>query len=314
MKILQLLLLSSLSLLAWEAPAMPKGELGRMVKLGNEIANNTANHPLTKAYVGNTLACKSCHLQENNNNYAGTGEGLSTWIGTAAVFPAYSKREQTIQTVEDRSNNCFMRSMSGKRLEDGSEASLALYAYISWLSTGIAMKMDDKRPVTASKSQFYADGQKKFRHILEKGTHQNYLDGKTVFEKRCASCHQDDGSGIKNYFPPLWGISDKGKELSFNSGAGLADPQKSAIWIQDNMPLGEHNLTDQESADVALYIDAQPRADFDLKEIIKDLKVYNSKVLDEKHSVRSRMKSYGLDIDVIRGDEKISGNGYSFKK
>lgn len=126
MKILQLLLLSSLSLLAWEAPAMPKGELGRMVKLGNEIANNTANHPLTKAYVGNTLACKSCHLQENYNGYAGTGEGLSTWIGTAAVFPAYSKREQTIQTVEDRSNNCFMRSMSGKRLEDGSEASLAL--------------------------------------------------------------------------------------------------------------------------------------------------------------------------------------------
>lgn len=306
MKILQLLLISSLSLLAWEAPNMPKGELGRMVKLGNAIANDTANHPLSKAYVGNALACKSCHLQEKSNGYAGTAEGLSTWIGTAAVFPAYSAREQTIQTVEDRSNNCFMRSMSGKRLEDGSEASLALAAYITWLSTGIPMKMDDKRPVTSRKSQFYADGQKKFRTMIEKSTHQNYLNGEVVYKAKCASCHNADGSGTQGAFPAIWGFSKEGKELAFNAGAGLADPQKSAVWIQDNMPLyQEGTLSDQESSDLALYIDAQPRGDFDLKEGIKGLKVYNSKVLDEKHSVRSRMKSYGLDVDVIRGDKLI---------
>lgn len=183
MKYLQLILLGTLGLCAWEAPAMPKGELARMVKLGNSIANDTANHPLTKEYVGNTLACKYCHLQDKNNGYAGTASGLSTWIGTAAVFPAYSKREKTIQTVEDRSNNCFMRSMSGKRLEDGSEASLALAAYITWLSTGIPMKMDENRPVTSLKSQFYADGQKKFRAIVEKSTHENYLNGKKCIKQ-----------------------------------------------------------------------------------------------------------------------------------
>jgi len=306
MKTVTLLVLSSLVLSAWEAPVMPKGELGRMVALGNDIANDTANHPLTKGYVNNTLACKSCHLQEKNNGYAGTAEGLSTWVGTAAVFPAYSAREKTIQTVEDRSNNCFMRSMSGKRLEDGSEASLALYAYITWLSTGVPMKMDDKRPVTSKLSQFYADGQKKFRAIIEKSTHDNYLNGKKVFEAKCASCHKSDGSGLAPTFPAVWGFSKEGKELAFNTGAGLADPQKSAVWIQDNMPLyQEGTLTDQESADLALYIDAQPRGDFDLKEGIKDLKVYNSKVLDETHSVRSRMKSYGLDINIIRGDKRI---------
>ena len=306
MKIVSLLVLITIILSAWEAPKMPNGELGRMVTLGNAIANDTANHPLTKDYVHNTLACKSCHLQDKNNGYAGTSEGLSTWLGTAAVFPAYSVREKTIQTVEDRSNNCFMRSMSGKRLEDGSEASLALAAYITWLSTGVPMKMDDKRPVTSRKSQFYIEGQNKFKAIIEKSTHDNYLNGKKVFEVKCVSCHQRDGSGLAPTFPALWGFSKEGKELSFNTGAGLSDPQKSAVWIQDNMPLyQEGTLTDQESADVALYIDAQPRADFDLKEGIKDLKVYNSKVLDETHSVRSRMKSYGLDVDVIRGDKLI---------
>lgn len=306
MKLLQIVLLSSLALQAWEAPQMPEGELGRMVKLGQAIANDTRKHPLSKDYVGNTLACKSCHLQEKNNGYAGTALGLSTWIGTAAVFPAYSKREKTIQTVEDRNNNCFMRSMSGKRLEDGSEASLALVAYVTWLSTGIPMKMDDKRPVTSLKSQFYADGQKKFREMIKKSTHQNYLNGKKLYSLKCASCHKEDGSGMQGAFPAIWGFSKEGKELAFNAGAGLCDPQKSAVWIQDNMPLyQEGTLNDQESADLALYIDAQPRGDFDLKEGIKELKVYNSKVLDEKHSVRSRLKNYGLDVDVIRGDKFI---------
>jgi len=33
---------------------------------------------------------------------------------------------------------------------------------------------------------------------------------------------------------------------------------------------------------------------------------YNSKVSEEKHSVRSNFKAFGLDIDIIRGDKKIN--------
>lgn len=40
----------------------PDGELGRMVKLGEAIMNETNTHPLTKDLVGNNLQCKSCHL------------------------------------------------------------------------------------------------------------------------------------------------------------------------------------------------------------------------------------------------------------
>ena len=307
MKIVTLILTTAVTLMAWDAPKMPSGEVGRMVKLGQDIAMNTATHPMTKEIVGNTLSCKSCHLQEKDNGYPGTGNGLSTWIGTATIFPAYSKREKTLQTLEDRSNNCFMRSMGGKRLETGSEASLALATYISWLSTGMPMKMEEHRPVAPSKSQFYADGQKKFNALTKKATHKNYLNGKKVFESNCASCHQSDGSGMIPAFPPLWGFDKDGNELAFNAGAGLADPKKSATWIQDNMPLyQERTLSDQDAADVALYVDVQPRGNFDLAKGIKDTKVYNSKVFSEKHTVRSRLKSYGLDVDVIRGDKLIA--------
>lgn len=306
MKNVIVILLTSTLLVAWDAPTMPKGEVGRMVKLGQAIAMDTANHPLTKEIVGNTLACKSCHLQNNSNGFAGTGKGLATFVGTATVFPAYSAREQKLQTLEDRSNNCFMRSLSGKRLENGSEASLALSTYITWLSTGMPMKMEEKRPVTPLKSEFYASGQKKFAKLIKNSSHENYLNGQKLFDAKCASCHQKNGSGMSSTFPALWGYDKHGKELAFNAGAGMADPKKSAVWIQDNMPQYQENtLSDQEASDIALYVDAQPRGSFDVTKGVEDLKHYNSKVKQEIDTVRSRFKSYDLNIDKIRGDKII---------
>jgi thiosulfate dehydrogenase len=40
----------------------PPGPLGKLIKLGEDIVMHTNTHPLTKAYVGNKLQCKSCHL------------------------------------------------------------------------------------------------------------------------------------------------------------------------------------------------------------------------------------------------------------
>ena len=75
------------------------------------------------------------------------------------------------------------------------------------------------------------------------------------------------------------------------------------------MPMGQGGtLKDQEAADIMLYVDAQPRADFDLKKGLlpaSKMGYYNSKVLHEKHSVRSNFKQFGLDVDAIRGDKKI---------
>ena len=139
-------------LLAGSAPKeYPAGEVGRMVKLGEDIMAHTDTHPLTKDLVGNKLQCKSCHLNGADGK-AGTADGIGTFIGTATAFPAYSKREKTVQTLQDRINNCFMRSMNGKRPIIDSEASIAMATYVTWLSDGMPMHMDTKRPCSPNNS------------------------------------------------------------------------------------------------------------------------------------------------------------------
>ena len=304
-----LLLVMSTNVIATPTAApqkYPDGELGNMVKLGEDILNTTDTHPLTKDFVGNKLQCKNCHLKGSDGK-PGTGLGISTFIGTATVFPAYSKREKTVQSLQDRINNCFMRSMNGKRPIIDTKASMAMATYITWLSDGMQMHMDSKRPCSPLTSEKWAKNAKKFAEIQKKATHANYLNGQKLFEEKCAVCHGKNGAGMGT-FPPLWGKNTKGEWLAYNTGAGLSKLNKGAAWVQSNMPLGQGGtLKDQESADIMLYVDAQPRADFDLKKGLlptNKMGYYNSKIDEETHSVKSNFKQFGLDLDIIRGDKK----------
>ena len=304
-------LLSSVAagiLMAGTAPkAYPEGEVGKMVKLGEDIALHTDTHPLTKDYVGNKLNCASCHLKGEDGK-PGTAGSISSWLDTGTAFPAWSKREKSVQTLQDRSNNCFMRSMNGKRLPQDSKASIAIAAYITWLSEGKPVKMDRKGPWGPTNAAIWPKGIKHFKPIFKKVTHANYLNGKKLYAAKCASCHGDHGQGM-GAFPPLWGKDAKGAWLSYNTGAGMSKLPKGATWIQLKMPLGQGGtLSDADVVDVTLYVDAQERADFDLQKALpakSEMGIYNSNVLKEKHSVRSNFKALGLDIDVIRGDKKI---------
>lgn len=285
----------------------PSGELGKMVKLGRDILNNTNTNPLTKNMVGNNLTCKNCHMPDQHGN-PGASKSMGTLIGTATAFPAYSKRDGTVQTLQDRINNCFMRSMGGKRPIIDSKASIAMAAYVTWLSQGLPMKMNPVRPVSPYTDAAYVAGQKKFTKIQRKATHKNYLEGKKLYEQKCAACHGMNGEGM-GPFPPLWGEDAHGKWLSYNAGAGMSKLNKAAVWVQSNMPLGQGNtLSDKDAADIVLYVDAQPRANFSVKKALlpKDkMGYYNSIHPNEKDSVRSNFKAFGLDIDKIRGDHKI---------
>ncbi|PLY05811.1 MAG: cytochrome C [Arcobacter sp.] len=295
-------------LFAGSAPKeYPEGEVGKMVKLGEEIALHTDTHPLTKDFVGNKLNCASCHLKGDDGK-PGTADGLSSWLDTATAFPAWSKREKSVQTLQDRSNNCFMRSMNGKRLIVDSKASIAIAAYITWLSEGKVIHMGTKGPWGPTNMKLWPTGIKKFTPIQKKATHDNYVNGKKTYETKCSMCHGMNGEGMAN-FPPLWGKDVNGKWLSYNTGAGMSKLPKGAAWVKLKMPLGqEGSLSDQEAADVMLFVDGQERADFDLTKGLlpkEEMGHYNSNVLKEKHSVRSNFKALGLDIDEIRGDHKI---------
>ncbi len=276
--------------------AYPKGELGRMVKLGEDIIYHTHTHPLTKDFVGDDLDCTSCHID------GGKEKTLGTFIGTAAAFPAYSKREKTVQTLQDRINNCFMRSMNGKRPIIDTEASVAMAAYVTWLSQGLPIQMNSVKPVNPFYTKLWIN--KKLVPLAKKATHENYLNGQKLYTQKCAVCHGKDGQGKvqdgKIVYPPIWG------DRAYNTGAGLGHPTKMATWLQFNMPPGGPKLTDQEAVDIAIYVDAQSHPDFDLQEHLlpkEEMGYYNSKVLKETHSVAKNFKALGLDINEIRGSE-----------
>jgi len=286
----------------------PAGELGKMVKLGENILNHTNTNSLTKDWVNNELQCKSCHLPGQDGR-PGAGKGMGTLIGSATAFPAWSRRAGTVQTLRDRINDCYIRSMNGDKPITDSKASIAMVAYVTWLSNGLPIKMNPKRPVTPYNNKKYATGQKIFAAIQKKATHQNYLQGKKIFQDRCAVCHGKNGAGIAGIFPPLWGKSADGKWLSYNAGAGMDNLKKAPVWVQSNMPLHQGGtLNNHEAADVVLYIDAQPRASFSMKDhLLPKSKIgyVNAKISTEKHTVRSNFKDFGLDIDKIRGDSVI---------
>ncbi len=275
----------------------PEGELGKTVKLGEDIINNTNTHPLTKDLVENQLKCVSCHLA-GADGHPGSAKSIGSFVGIAARFPLYKAREGVVETLQDRIDNCFMRSMDGIRPIIDTEASIAMLTYVTWLSSGTAI---DLNPQTNHASDF-ANTVKRFTAIQQKATAKNYQNGQKIFKTKCADCHGDKGQGVA-IFPPLWGKNTKGKWLAYNAGAGMSKLDKSAAWIQSNMPKGAGDtLSDQESADVALYINAQERADFDLAKKLSDEKnmgYYNSKVLKEKDSVKSNFKHLGLDLDMI---------------
>ncbi|WP_242394713.1 c-type cytochrome [Anaeromyxobacter oryzisoli] len=231
---------------------LPGGELGETVKLGKLLFEQTATHPLTKAYAPSALSCASCHPASGS---------ASTLVGVATAYPAWSPREKAVITLEDRVLNCFMRSMNGRRPPNGSRASVAITTYLTWLSTGLPMRMNDEAPL----------GPYSIPPIDFSPARVSLPAGKAAYAARCASCHGADGQGD----PPVWG------PRSYNAGAGLANVGKLAGWLRATMPPDDPSLSEQDAVNVAAYVDAQPRPDFDLEAHLPapdGAGVYNSNV------------------------------------
>ena len=238
------------------ARALPPGPLGETIERGRTFVEQTATHPLTKSYVGNALHCTSCHLKN------GTDPKAATFIGVATAYPAWAPREKRVITLEDRVLNCFMRSCNGTRPPLGSDVSVSITAYITWLSTDQPVKMNAERslgPNAVPSLGLAADRADRAR-------------GEKLYAKRCASCHGDNGQGDDDN-PPVWGAR------SFNDGAGLTDVVKLAEWLKVAMPLDETDLADQEALDIAAFVNSHDRPKFRLQDHLPEksrLGEYNS--------------------------------------
>ena len=219
--------------------AIPDGPLGEAIRYGQRIMADTG--AAAPAYVGNALKCANCHLDGGRTAYA------APLVGLTGLFPEYRPRRGGVESLADRINECFRRSMNGKALPADSREMTGLLAYIAWLSQGVP-----------TGSEVEGRG---FREIRAPGP-VDASRGEAVYVAKCGACHGADGQGLKAgadrfVFPPLWGPQ------SFNVGAGMARLSLAAAFVRAQMPPGNAGtLTDQEAYDVAAYFTTQPRPDF----------------------------------------------------
>jgi len=239
----------------WTVPeigALPRDAHGLQVREGRDLITATYVYigpnvsDVSKRYAGNNLACANCHLQ------AGTKKFGLPLFGLYDDFPQYSARTGHEISIEDRINSCMTRSMNGRPLPNDLPEMLAIVAYIKFLSTGVPPNR--KLPGLGA------------GRMPELARAANPGRGRPLFARFCATCHNSDGSGVRNsiagtdlgyLMPPLWGPD------TFNDGAGMARIITFANFIHFNMPHGTDYLDPRLSVDnawdIAAYVLSHPR-------------------------------------------------------
>ncbi len=221
----------------WTPPdpaTIPSGPVGDSIRLGRLIFHETPKY--ASAYTGNKLSCNDCHIQ------GGTAAYAAPMVGVFGIFPMYNQRANRVISLEDRVQECFTRSESGKPLPYNSVEMVAVVSYIQWLSRG---QVEGK--------EFPGRGFVKLPSLQGDAGR-----GATVYRDRCAGCHGADGAGKPPILPALWGPD------SYNDGAGMNQVPKMAAFVQHNMPQNRPGaLTAQEAYDVSAFVATKPHSPFD---------------------------------------------------
>ncbi len=215
---------------------IPSNDFGDMVRLGKNIFTNTSEH--AAQYVGNGLSCVNCHV---NNGRQANSAPLWAAIG---MYPTYRKKNDRVNTIQNRIQGCFKYSMNGTAPDANSEVLIALITYAHWMGKGVPI--GEKLP---------GRGYPKLKKPAQK---PDYTRGEKVYVANCTVCHSADGQGTKvdgrYVFPPLWGKD------SFNWGAGMHRINTAAGFIKANMPYGKAgSLSDQQAWDVAYFVNSHDR-------------------------------------------------------
>ncbi len=202
---------------------------------GKLIFDQTPQH--AAAYVGNKLSCGDCHIDSGKEPYA------APLVNIANVFPAYTKRAGRVVSLQERINECFVRSENGKPLPEDSPEMVALIAYLDSISSGVKGQAAPQRGF-----------------VQVPALTGNPAHGKQVYATQCAVCHGVNGEGVPTVLPPVWGPG------AYNDGAGMDHVEKMAAFLVHNMPQNHPGtLKPQEAFDVAAFIHSKPRPAFNPK-------------------------------------------------
>ncbi len=220
----------------------PEGPFGEAVKRGEALFMDTPGN--AGRYVGSSLSCKNCHLDNGR-----TADSAPMW-GAIGMYPAYRKKNDKVNTMEERIQGCFVYSMNAQDSEAGEPPPLGdpiltdIQAYAYWLGQGVPL--GEAQPGRG------------FPELDAPAQTPDVTRGAEVYAQHCASCHGPEGQGVlagdKVVFPPLWG------EGGYNWGAGMHRVNTAAGFIWANMPFGQgRTLTEQQAWDVATFINSQER-------------------------------------------------------
>jgi thiosulfate dehydrogenase len=229
-----------------------------MIKYGRELVANTSQYLGPKGTVSpisNGMNCQNCHLD------AGTRPWGNNYGAVLSTYPKFRARSGSIETIEKRVNDCFERSLNGKALDSSSKELKAIVSYIKFVGKYVEKDSIPK-----------GTGIWKLKYMNRAASPEK---GEPIYTEKCASCHGENGLGIKNAegtaftYPPLWGAQ------SYNQGAGLFRLSRLAGYIKTNMPFGttyqKPQLSDEECWDVAAFINTRPRPSKDLSKDWPDI-------------------------------------------
>ncbi|QNK61503.1 c-type cytochrome [Pedobacter sp. PAMC26386] len=245
----------------WQAPdesTIPTGEAGEKIRYGKELIVNTAKYfgpNGSIAVISNGMNCQNCHLQ------AGTKMFANNYAVFFTSYPKKSNRSGQVVPASNRIAECFERSLAGKAPDASGKEVQAMLTYLKWV--GSEVKKGEKVFGTA------------FERIKYMDRPADPQRGKILYAAKCVSCHGKHGEGVlsvdrKTYtYPPLWG------DHSYNDAAGMYRLINFAGFVKNNMPLGatykDPQLSDEESWDLAAFVNSQPRRHKDQKEDYPDL-------------------------------------------
>jgi thiosulfate dehydrogenase len=219
-----------------DAGAIPEGAAGALIFRGKVIFDHTPQ--MARPWAGNALACSDCHLK------SGTLAWAAPMYGVAQDYPSFSGRAGRVITLEERLQECMVRSEDGQPPPVDSDVMKALVAYINWLSR------DEFKAQAATGRGFGTIAELK----------GNAARGRDLYAKKCAGCHGMQGVANPPMLAPLWGPG------SWNDGAGITRPAELAAFLLRNMPADKPGtLSAQEAMDVAAYVDSRPRGKFNRK-------------------------------------------------
>ena len=225
--------------------------LKQEVEYGKDLIAHTAKYLGPNGSVkqiSNGMNCNNCHLD------AGTKVWGNNYGSVYSMYPKMRSRSGQVENLYKRVNDCMERSLNGQHLKEDEREMKAMIAYIEYIGSNVPK--GQKAHASGIYDLEYLD------RAADPGK------GRTLYDAKCASCHQVNGQGIlaadkKEYtYPPLWGAN------SYNSGAGLFRISRFAGYIKYNMPLGatyeNPQLSDEESWDIAAYVESLDRPSKDL--------------------------------------------------